>query len=168
MLKQIPIVLLLFLSFNSIAQQRLDKLTVEKIMRDPKWMGTSPSRISWSQDGQYLYFNWNPDNAVADSIYFITLSDHKPVKASVWQKQNLLTADSVSWNDTRTAYTFAKDGDIFFTDVKSGKTKHVTQTTEREQAGVSDAMGGHHRRSGILERALCDLRRCWKEMRKAY
>src|SRR5437016_13389449 len=124
MLKQIPIVLLLFLSFNSIAQQRLDKLTVEKIMRDPKWMGTSPSRISWSQDGQYLYFNWNPDNAVADSIYFITLSDHKPVKASVWQQQNLLTADSVSWNDTRTAYASANDGDIFFTDLKSGKPKH--------------------------------------------
>src|SRR5438874_4641667 len=121
MLKQIPIVLLLFLSFNSTAQQKPDKLTVEKIMRNPKWMGSSPSRISWSQDGHYLYFNWNPDNAAADSIYFITLTDHKPVKASIWQKQNLLTTDSVIWNDERTAYAFAKDADIFYTDVRSGK-----------------------------------------------
>lgn len=133
MRKQIAIVLLLFISLNSLAQQKLDKLTVEKIMRDPKWMGTSPSRVSWSQDGQYLYFYWNPDNAISDSIYYITLTNHKPVKASVLQKQQLLTPDSVTWNTARTAYAYAKDGDIFITDVKSGKTKRIVQTTGRER-----------------------------------
>ena len=131
--KQIVIVLFLFISFPSLAQQKLEKLTVEKIMRDPKWMGTSPSRVSWSMDGQYLYFNWNPDNATSDSIYFITLKNHTPAKATIWQKQNLVTTDSVTWNTDRTAYVFAKDGDIFFTDVKSGKTRHLVQSTERER-----------------------------------
>src|SRR5437867_8580734 len=55
--KQIAIVLFLFISLPSLAQQKLEKLTVEKIMRDPKWMGTSPSRVSWRPDGQYLYCN---------------------------------------------------------------------------------------------------------------
>lgn len=131
--KQLAFILIVFISSTCLAQQKLDKLTVEKIMRDPKWMGTSPSRISWSQDGQYLYFNWNPDKAASDSVYFITIMNHTPVKASMLQKQNLLTTDSVTWNTARTAYTYLKDGDIFFTDAKTGKTKHIVQTTERER-----------------------------------
>ncbi len=123
---------LLFISISSLAQQKTDKLTVEKIMRDPKWIGTSPSNISWSQDGQYLYFSWNPDNAPSDSTYFITLSNHNPVKASVLQKQNMMTATGVTWNITRTAYVYVKDGDILLTDIKTGKTRRIVQTTERE------------------------------------
>src|SRR6266498_96305 len=132
MLTRIFFVSFLFTSISSPAQQKTDKLTVEKIMRDPKWIGTSPSNISWSQDGQYLYFNWNPDNAPSDSIYFITLSNHTPVKASVLQKQNMMTATSVTWNLARTAYVYVKDGDILLTDTKTGKTKRIVQTTERE------------------------------------
>ena len=37
-------------------------LTIKKIMSDPKWMGTSPSDIYWSEDGNKIYFMWNPDN----------------------------------------------------------------------------------------------------------
>jgi dipeptidyl aminopeptidase/acylaminoacyl peptidase len=124
---------LLLICFTSQAQEKLEKLTVEKIMRDPKWMGTSPSRVSWSQDGQVLYFYWNPDNATSDSVYFITLKDHTPKKASFLQKQNLVTDDSITWNAERTAYVYAKDGDIFYTDEKTGKTKHIIETPDRER-----------------------------------
>jgi dipeptidyl aminopeptidase/acylaminoacyl peptidase len=129
---RIAIVLLLLIPVVSFAQQKKDKLTVEKIMRDPKWIGTSPSTILWSYDAQYLYFNWNPGNAPSDSVYYITLANHTPVKASVLQKQNLLTPGSVVWNTAHTVYVYAKDGDIFLTDTKTGKTKHIIQTTERE------------------------------------
>jgi dipeptidyl aminopeptidase/acylaminoacyl peptidase len=132
MLTRIFFVSLLFISISSLAQQKTDKLTVEKIMRDPKWMGTSPSNISWSRDGQYLYFSWNPDNAPSDSTYFITQSNHSPVKASVLQKQNMMTATGVTWNLARTAYVYVKDGDILLTDTKTGKTSRIVQTTERE------------------------------------
>ena len=133
MLKRITAALLLLIYLTSQAQQKLEKLTVEKIMRDPKWMGTSPSRISWSQDGQVLYFYWNPENATSDSIYYITLKDHTPQKATFLQKQNLVTEDSVTWNTERTAYVYAKDGDIFYTDAKTGNTKHIVETPDRER-----------------------------------
>ncbi|HVY76021.1 MAG TPA: hypothetical protein VG890_14400, partial [Puia sp.] len=42
-------------------------LTVEKIMRDPKWIGASPSRVFWSNDSHTVYFNWNPDDSPSDS-----------------------------------------------------------------------------------------------------
>src|SRR5690349_3873405 len=104
----------------SIAQPKLDKLTVEKIMRDPKWIGTSPSNVYWSADGNSLYFNWNPDNSVSDSVYFITLANHNPVKASIQQKQNTVPDYSTTWNTNHTASAFTKDGDIFFKDLKTG------------------------------------------------
>ena len=44
-------------------------LTVEKIMQDPKWIGTSPSTIYWGPDSKTIYFSWNPDKNISDSTY---------------------------------------------------------------------------------------------------
>lgn len=124
-------VALLFISLTASSQQ-LGTLSVEKIMRDPKWIGTSPTNIFWSHDGQYLYFNWNPDNAPADSLYYITKDNHTPMKASVMQKQYLFTPNNVTYNTARTAYVLSKDGDIYYTDVKTGKTRRLMQTADFE------------------------------------
>ncbi|MFI5185198.1 MAG: alpha/beta fold hydrolase [Chitinophagales bacterium] len=130
--KKLTTIFLLFCFLTSFAQTKSDKLTIEKIMRDPKWIGTSPSNVEWSDDGQYIYFNWNPDHAPADSMYSISLKDHTPVKLSVQQKQNLTTSDNIIWSLARTAFVYEKDGDIFFKDIKTGKTKHIIQTIENE------------------------------------
>ena len=116
----------------SHAQQKLDKLTVEKIMRDPKWIGTSPSSPQWSVDGKTLFFNWNPDKATADSLYYITLDNKIPLKATVFQKQELLSANAIVYNKNRTAYAYIKDGDVFYTDIKLAKTRRITETTDNE------------------------------------
>src|SRR5882724_7365814 len=50
-------------SYPPTPQSPPGKLTVEKIMQDPKWIGTSPSDPYWSRDGKYLFFNWNPEKA---------------------------------------------------------------------------------------------------------
>ncbi|WP_315816592.1 hypothetical protein [Paraflavitalea speifideaquila] len=57
-----------------------NSLTVEKIMRDPKWIGTSPSGPEWSFDGKYLLFSWNPEKATSDSVYYITPTALTPKK----------------------------------------------------------------------------------------
>ena len=70
---------LLFLASCSCGfAQTLDKLTVEKIMRDPKWIGTPPSAVSWSEDSKKLNFTWNPENKGRDQQYYITPEDTKP------------------------------------------------------------------------------------------
>ena len=116
----------------SWGQTTLDKLTVEKIMRDPKWMGSSPSSPQWSVDGKMLFFNWNPDRALADSLYYITLDNQTPAKASLAQQQALVTSNSARYNQAQTAYVYSKDGDVFYRDIKTGKTRRVTETTEFE------------------------------------
>lgn len=122
----------LFVTILSGAQQTLSPLTVEKIMRDPIWMGSSPSSPFWSNDGKKLYFMWNPDKAPADSLYAITLADKKPVKVSVNEKMELNATGNHIYNQSRTAFLYVKNGDIYFTDVKSGKVKQITQTVEQE------------------------------------
>ena len=131
MLKRIITLLLLFITVNTFAQ-KLEKLTVEKIMRDPKWMGTSPSGTFWSNDGTTLYFLWNPDKAPGDSIWYITTTNKIPVKATVAQKQAITSEGNYNYNEARTAYVFAKDGDVIFKDLKTGKTKRIIQTVDLE------------------------------------
>jgi dipeptidyl aminopeptidase/acylaminoacyl peptidase len=124
----------LFLLIPTICfcQPALDTLTVEKIMRDPQWIGTSPSSPYWSADGSKLYFDWNPEKAPSDSLYFITLQNKNPQKASVQEKQNHLSANRIHYNLNKTAFTYEKDGDIFYQEIKSGKTQQITHTVESE------------------------------------
>ena len=129
MRKPILVFFLLAVTVTAIAQS---KLTVEKIMRDPKWMGTSPGNLQWSNDGQLLYFSWNPTAATNDSLYYITTSNKVPAKASLQDIQNLNTTGNFIYNLSRSAYVFSKDGDVFYVEVKTGKTKRITQTTDAE------------------------------------
>lgn len=123
--------LLLFLPLSFLkAQKTLAPLTVEKIMRDQRWIGTSPSNPYWSADGQMLFFSWNPDKSVADSLYYITLTDRTPKKASAAMQQTAPGAGIV-YNTAKTAYAYAKDGDLFYVDVQK-RLRRLTQTAEAE------------------------------------
>ena len=127
--------LLLHISRTTFSQNQ-PTLTVEKIMQDTKWMGTSPSGLYWSRDGKYLFFGWNPDKAPGDSLYYITREDPSPHRASFSLEDNSIPAGSVRYNTTRTAYVYSKDGDIFWGDVKTGREKRVTHTNASENNPV--------------------------------
>lgn len=113
-----------------LATAQLTELTVEKIMRDPKWIGTSPSNIRWSVDSKTLYFNWNPDKNPGDSLYKITLSNLTPQKVSKAERLSLPNAGV--YNNAYTKMVFEKEGDIFLLDIPSGKTTRITNTVQRE------------------------------------
>jgi dipeptidyl aminopeptidase/acylaminoacyl peptidase len=115
-----------------MAQTQLGKLTVEKIMRDPKWIGTSPSGINWSYDSRYVYFNWNPEKTNTDSLYYISRENLVPQKTGYQQRLSLLRARDVTYNSNRTSFVYDKEGDIFFADARTGKERRITQTTDIE------------------------------------
>jgi dipeptidyl aminopeptidase/acylaminoacyl peptidase len=101
-------------------------------MSDSKWIGTSPSEPFWNVEGTKLFFKWNPEKAPSDSLYYITKENHTPVKASVAQKQNVVSASSAVYNVERTAYVYENNGDIFYHEIKPGKTVRITQTVAYE------------------------------------
>jgi dipeptidyl aminopeptidase/acylaminoacyl peptidase len=115
--------------------QKLETLTVEKIMRDPKWIGTSPSGIHWSDDSKKVYFNWNPESAEQSELYNISTGDTKPQKVSLEERKTLPPANG-SWNKKHTAKLFEKNGDIFLSDIIKEKIIQLTSTTDKESNPV--------------------------------
>ena len=101
-------------------------------MHDEKWIGTSPSNAYWSRDSKYLLFNWNPENATSDSLYYIGGETKTPVKSTLAFRQSIIPARDIRYNNQRSAYTFAKEGDIYFVDIKKGQEKRITQTADIE------------------------------------
>lgn len=125
---------LLYAATASSQTHPANTLTVDKIMRDPQWIGTMPSGHGWSVDGQYLFFNWNPQKAVTDSIYYITPTALTPKKTDWHFRQQLVEAGDVRYNNARTRYLLNRRGDIVLVEVKTGQEKMVTQTTEYESS----------------------------------
>lgn len=126
-------VLLLFATH--VCAQSLGELTVEKIMRDPKWIGSAPSGMRWSVDSKTLYFNWNPDKNPADSLYKITVQNRTPQKVS--KKERLALPSSFGiYNKAFTKMLYEKNDDLFLFDVPSGKITQLTNTVGREGGAV--------------------------------
>jgi len=126
----ISILILLFTSQSFFAQE-IGELTVEKIMRDPEWIGTSPSNVRWSDDGEYYYFRWNPDNEDEKSLYKIKVGTTDILKVSEEEEENLPSPYG-SLNKDKTKKLYTKDGDIYLLNIKNGEKKRITNTVERE------------------------------------
>ncbi|QKJ32275.1 prolyl oligopeptidase family serine peptidase [Mucilaginibacter mali] len=122
----------------SASAQKLDKLTVENIMRDPKWMGTQPTNVSWSEDSKKIYFTWNAENKGRDGQYWITPEDIKP--KLVTPEERRATAPVVgNWNRKHTLQLIEKNGDIYILDAKTKKETQLTSTMDRESNATFSA-----------------------------
>ncbi|MGJ7031999.1 alpha/beta fold hydrolase [Niabella hirudinis] len=119
-------------AFAAVAQNPAGALTVEQIMRDPKWMGTSPGdNIAWANDGRSLFFNWNPDRNPADSLYRVTIADKTPHKLALNEQLQVVYEYQLRYNSKRSAAVWTKDGDIYYR-APGGRITRVTQTLEGE------------------------------------
>jgi len=122
----------LLLSASVANAQSAGELTVEKIMRDPRWIGSSPAGISWSPDSKKVYFSWNPDNAPADSLYSVSLKNITPQKVS--RSERIAMPGNMLTNKANTQAVYEKYGDLFLLDITTGKVRQITNTVGRESA----------------------------------
>ena len=112
-------------------QEKLSTLSVEKIMRDPKWIGTSPSNPFWDRNGN-LYFSWNPTSDASDSLYQLGKNSSTPVKVSLTDRRAIVRSTDLVFNQARTAAVYIKGGDIYLADLKRKSDKRITRTVESE------------------------------------
>jgi dipeptidyl aminopeptidase/acylaminoacyl peptidase len=129
-MKNILLALLVATTLEPALGQKLEKLTVEKIMSDPKWMGASPDNIRWSDDSKKVYFSWNPENADHSTTYAISTGNTKPQKVDIDERRQL--SGNGVWNKKHTVKLFERNGDIFLSDLKAGTITQLTNTTDRE------------------------------------
>lgn len=113
-------------------QSTAQSLTVEKIMRDPKWIGTSPSNVLWNYNSKSIYFDWNPQQLIADSAYFTTVTGSAPEKAGYRQAQLAAAIGRGQYNNARTHIVYTWQGDIYLLEVKTGNTIRITHTEDGE------------------------------------
>ncbi|MCZ4243161.1 S9 family peptidase [Pedobacter punctiformis] len=115
--------------------QQIAPLTVDKIMRDPKWMGVAPTNYRWTADSKTLYFNWNPENKTKEELYKVSVNSTKPVKATEKEDEKLLSLNYV-YNKENTLGLVEKSGDIYLQNLKTNKETRLTNTLERESNPV--------------------------------
>ena len=108
-------------------------LSVEYIMRDPKWIGVSPSSLRWGADGT-LYFKYNPDGAEADSLYSLNTKDMPNFSKVSDQSQEVLYEDNLIRNPSDPSMVvYNRQGNIFLRRMK-GDVKKIFSTQEYEWA----------------------------------
>ena len=117
--------------------QNLGNLSVEKIMRDPKWMGVSPSNIQWDENSKNIYFNWNSEKLEEDPVYRISTDMPKPEKVSEEITKNL-DKGAVIFTKDRTKVLFERKGDLFIKNISTGQELALLNTLEREFNPVFD------------------------------
>jgi dipeptidyl aminopeptidase/acylaminoacyl peptidase len=134
-MKKIFLALIFLSAISPVYSQQKSTLTIEKIMRDPKWMGVSPANLQWDPNSRMVYFNWNPDQAVTDDLYSISLNDHTPVRSSLENKKSLNRGNLV-YNKDGSKIVFERAGDLVLYAVKNNKETQLTQTVDRESNPV--------------------------------
>jgi dipeptidyl aminopeptidase/acylaminoacyl peptidase len=129
-MKKLLTIFILIGSSISYAQQS-GTLTVEQIMRDPKWMGVAPSNIQWDENSRNIYFNWNPENTDTDGLYQIALQKRNPEKVAEISRQSL-DRGTLTYTRDRSKVLFERSGDLVFKNAISGAENLLINTVERE------------------------------------
>lgn len=127
---------IIFLSANSTFAQQAGPLTVEKIMRDPKWIGTSPDHVFWGTDNQTVYFDWNPGKQLSDSLYFASTKNNIPRKTDAAERALIKARAFGAYNTDKTLLTYSYQGDIYLLEIKTGKVTRITNTAATESSPV--------------------------------
>ncbi|NNE70517.1 MAG: S9 family peptidase [Rhodothermales bacterium] len=131
------------------ATAQTSELSVQKIMQDPAtWVGSQPAGFQWSEDGDWLYFRWNPQGAFAsDSLFKVPANggDYEQVD----REGRLAIRPTFSgWDHGEHTYdadfsrkVFTDDGDIYLYHREDGALKRLTATGDNE-GNVRFAPGG--------------------------
>lgn len=127
------LILIVFFSINGWSQT--SQLSIKQIMQGTKFVGTSPSSVYWGEHGEYLYFNWNPDQASSDSLYRISLADFTPEKVD-WDMRKMLPARNGNYNRDKTKKVYAKNGDLYIYNLTSKSEIQITNTLARESSPI--------------------------------
>ena len=135
-----PLLLAGLLAVPLAAQAQQSTLTVQKIMQDPgTWVGAWPSSPFWSEDGQTLYFRWNPMGQFeSDSLFKVARTGGEPMQVPPTERRNLGPTFN-GWHHGEHVYdanfarkVYARDGDLFIYNRTARDRARLTHTRDRE------------------------------------
>ncbi|MCH7977195.1 MAG: DPP IV N-terminal domain-containing protein, partial [Bacteroidetes bacterium] len=140
MLRRLPFVLVLLVVAVSSNAQQPPELTVDMIMQNPDtWIGAWPTEVFWTDDGEHVYFRWNPQGEFeSDSLFKARVDGGEAIQLSPEERRNLPPRFD-GWHADRLAYdpdfrqrVFERDGDLFIYYLERHETVRLTRTSARE------------------------------------
>ncbi|WP_159023735.1 prolyl oligopeptidase family serine peptidase [Formosa sp. L2A11] len=106
-------------------------LSIKQIMQGDNFIGHLPSEVYWSEKGNTIYFNWNPENAFSDSLYAFK-TNTKALKKIAFNEAYDLPAARGIYNSNKSKKIYSKHGDVFLMDIASEKITQITNTEAYE------------------------------------
>ena len=129
---------ILFFTVSAFAQE--SELSVATIMQDPaSYIGDWPSTPYWSEEGQTLYFSWNPMGEFeSDSLFKITRENLTPQQVSRDERLNQGPIFN-GWQHGEHVYdsdfshkVYVRRGDLYLFERETGIQTRLTQTHDSE------------------------------------
>ena len=120
--------------------ERTSSLSVDQIMQEPKtWVGDWPENVRWHENGQTLYFDWNPDGQFeSDSLYKVPRSGGAPTKVSPEERRSHPPFFD-GWHHGEQVYTdddrrkvYTADGDLYLYNRQTDSQTRLTDTRADE------------------------------------
>ena len=118
------------LTFSYSFAQDLGQLSVQKIMRDPAWIGHSPDNFYWGENSDQLFFNWNPENHPGDSLYAYDFGKDQIVSINHLHEMEFPERNGV-YNKAKTEKLFTRNGNLYLAIVKSGDVTTLIESSDR-------------------------------------
>ena len=125
-------ILITFALCAGIQAQNLSQsaLTIDKIMQGEDFVGYSPERISWSENGEHIYFSWNPEADTLRATYKVNINSKNISKLSTEELKNRGSFGEYTKNYSHKVYD--KNGDLFLMDMSNYTIRQITNTNQYE------------------------------------
>ena len=93
------------------------KLTLDHLSYDSRWLGLSPRGVTWSADGQTVYFRWRDDpasgqNPDTDPWYAVNRAGTR-VRVVDTEEVRRIPSGNISWSVDRSVAAWARSGTLF-------------------------------------------------------
>jgi len=122
-------------------------LTIEQVMADPDWIGAGVDNAWWQWDGQQVQYLLKRNGSPVRDTY------RQPVDGAAAQRvgdneRAGLDAANPAYDPQRQRMVFARNGDIFLRDLRSGALTQLTRSNETESRPQFASDGGVIWRAG--------------------
>ncbi len=122
-------------------------LTIEQVMADPDWIGPSVDQAWWQWDGKQVQYLLKRDGSPVRDTYRQGIDGAAADRVADTARAGLDAADP-SYDASRQRMLFARNGDIFLRDLRSGALTQLTRSNEVESRPQFASDGGAIWRAG--------------------
>ena len=91
------LILLCSLSFIGFSQNQ-SSLSLTEIMKGNHFVGHLPQNIYWGENSQNIYFSWNPEDELLNSLYQTNATGSVPQKVSIDEQKKLPSSRGGAYN----------------------------------------------------------------------